>query len=404
MMMVAPPPVKTTPGRVAVLTMALVCCALSGCASSAFGDVTSSLATTAGGVIGASRPGEPTPVQIFVASTRKEDYRVSDAVADGGVHHSLVMVSVPASHRVGEIERPTFGKPAISRDFTLTGGRGLTSDGFAREIATHISGRVGADRDVLVFVHGFNTSEEEARFRLAQMVVDAQFGGVPVLFTWPSQSSVFSYVKAKERATASRDELENLMSDLASTPGVGRVHLLAHSMGAWLTMEALRENAIAGRPDLDGKLGEVMLAAPDIDIDVFRNQMARLQGRARVSVLVSRDDRALDLSSRLAGDRPRVGALDPAKPADEAELQRLGVGVYDLTGFSKDLIGHGAYANTPGVIRDIARQFATPRQGESPAMAGGDIKPIDETPVADASSRTGAIVGTPLPEPVAAGR
>jgi esterase/lipase superfamily enzyme len=175
-------------------------------------------------------------------------------------------------------------------------------------------------------------------------------------------------------------------------------------MGAWLTMEALRENAIGGHPDLDGKLGEVMLAAPDIDIDVFQNQMARLAGRAHVSVLVSRDDRALNLSSRLAGDRPRVGALDPSKPADEAELKRLGVGVYNLTGFSTDFIGHGAYASAPGVIKGIGAQFTAPRKGEAPAMAGGDIKPADETPVAEASKRASAIVGTPLPEPDMAGR
>jgi alpha-beta hydrolase superfamily lysophospholipase len=54
------------------------------------------------------------------------------------------------------------------------------------------------------------------------------------------------------------------------------VHILAHSMGAWLAIEALRENAISGSPDLNGKLGDVMLAAPDIDLNVFRQQLARL--------------------------------------------------------------------------------------------------------------------------------
>ncbi len=399
MRMVAPPPANVSLKRLARAAVALLCLAASGCASTGFNDMTASLASSAGGLVGVRRPGEPTPVQIFVASTRHEDYRVADAVSDGDMHHSLVMVTIPPGHRAGAVERPSFGKPDPSRDFIMAGGRNLTGEDFGQEIASHISGRVGADRDVLLFVHGFNTSEEEARFRLAQMVADSRFGGVPVLFTWPSQSSVFSYVKAKERATASRDPLEALMSQLAATPGVGRVHILAHSMGSWLTMEALRENAIAGRPDLDGKLGEVMLAAPDIDIDVFRNQMARLAGRVHVSVLVSRGDRALDLSSRLAGDRPRVGALDPSKTADAEALRQLGVKAYDLSGFSKDLIGHGAYANTPSVIRDIGAQLAAPRRGEAETMAGAGV--IDQTPAPDAAppSQGQAIASAPLPPP-----
>ena len=105
----------------------------------------------------------------------------------------------------------------------------------------------------------------------------------------------------------------SLLQDLSEVPDVGRIHILAHSMGAWLIMEALRERAIAGSPDLNGKLGMVMLAAPDIDFSVFREQLAKLDA-SHVSVLVSASDRALSLSRTLAGDRPRVGALDPRKP------------------------------------------------------------------------------------------
>ena len=130
------------------------------------------------------------------------------------------------------------------------------------EVASHLSGRVGSNRDVLVYVHGFNTSYDEARFRLAQVVTDGRFGGVPVLFTWPASGSLFDYEAAKESASASRDQLAQLLLDLGATPDVGRIHILAHSMGTWLTMEALRQDAIAGKPDLDGKLGDVMLAAP----------------------------------------------------------------------------------------------------------------------------------------------
>ncbi len=313
-------------------------------------------------------------VTMFVASTRKDDRRIGDAVGDGGVHHALVMVSAPPGHQPGVIEAPTFGKPDPRSHFTLTAARAMTPERFTGELGSHISGRVGADRDILLYVHGFNTSLDEARMRLTQITVDARFGGVPVLFTWPSESGVLSYVSAKDRATASRDALQGLVRDLAAIPGVGRVHVLAHSMGSWLAMEALRENAIAGHPDLDGKLGDVMLAAPDIDLAVFRQQMARLGSAARVSVFVSRDDRALSLSSRLAGDRPRVGAMDPKNTQDAADLRKLGVRVYDLSGLSNGFIGHGAYADAPTVIRSIGAQLAEPRKEDSTSVAVIDAR------------------------------
>ncbi len=333
-------------------------------------------------------------VTMFVASTRSDDRRIGDAVGDGGLHHAMVTVSVPPNHQPGLIETPTFGKANPNSHFTLAGVRAMTTERFTNEIGSHISGRVGADRDILLYVHGFNTSLDEARMRLAQITVDARFGGVPVLFTWPSESGMLSYVSAKERATASRDALQGLVHDLAAIPGVGRVHVLAHSMGSWLAMEALRENAIAGHPDLDGKLGDVMLAAPDIDLGVFRQQMARLGSSTRVSIFVSRGDRALSLSSRIAGDRPRVGGMDPKNAQDAADLRNLGVRVYDLSGFSNGFIGHGAYADAPDVIRSIGAQLAEPRKEDSTSVAV-----IDARGAGPEGQATGGAEAAPPPPP-----
>jgi esterase/lipase superfamily enzyme len=186
------------------------------------------------------------------------------------------------------------------------------------------------------------------------------------------------------------------MRDLSQLPGVGRVHVLAHSMGSWLAMEALRENAIAGRPDLNGKLGDVMLAAPDIDLAVFRQQIARLPN-TRVSIFVSRADRALSLSSRIAGDRPRVGAMDPNNARDAAALQELGVRVYDLSSFSAGLIGHAAYADTPDVIRSIGAQLSEPRKEEAGSVAVIDARgQADNLPPMQTPAKPESSTGAPL--------
>ena len=254
----------------------------------------------------------------------------SDAAVANGARFSLQMIGVPPGHAPGKVERPAFGSEDPQKHFIARSRRGLDETAFFAELASHISGRIGSNRDVLLYVHGFNTSYDEARFRLAQIADDGRFGGVAVLYTWPAAGSLFDYGVAKESATIARDALSKLIHRLSELPDVGRVHILAHSMGAWLAMEALRENAISGSPDLNGKLGDVMLAAPDIDLKVFRQQLARLDP-SHVFVLVASNDRALSLSRTLAGDRQRLGALDPNNPSDRAALDELGVKAYDLS-------------------------------------------------------------------------
>jgi esterase/lipase superfamily enzyme len=359
-------------------------------------------ASTAEGLFGAHATGAPRLRAIFVASTRQSERSANDASADGGANFSLVTVSVPPNHIAGAIERPSMRSEDKNRHFTIVGRRNLDEPAFQNELATHISGRVGSNRDVLLFVHGFNTGLDDARFRLAQIVTDSRFGGVPVLFTWASSNNVLAYGSDKERATASRDALENVLRDLSQLPGVGRIHVLAHSMGAWLAMEALRQNAIAGHPDLGGHLGEIILAAPDLDLAVFKAQLARLGTAAHVSIFVASNDRALSLSSRLAGARPRLGALDLDDAEMRSEVARMGVRVYDLSGESDpDFLHHGVYAEVPQVIAAIGAQLSEPRpddkdvtavidatQNPPPAESAAPAAPVPQNPLTLPQSKT----------------
>src|SRR5690606_4927040 len=94
---------------------------------------------------------------------------------------------------------------------------------------------------------------------------------------------------------------------LLAQSGARRIDIVAHSMGTWVTMEALRQLALTGNRNLGGKLGDVVLASPDIDVDVFKSQMRRYGKPDRPFFLIlSTDDRALRLSSILAGNE-RVG-------------------------------------------------------------------------------------------------
>jgi len=323
-----------------------------------------------GGLGGAGAPPPPPKMlQVFIASTRKGESGLSAQTAStDGTHFALATLTMPPSHQSGAIESPMWGAPNPRSHIVVAGEREMDNDEFQAELASHVSGRIGVNRDVLVFVHGFNNSFDEARLRTAQIVADSRFGGVPVMFTWPSKNELFGYVSDKDSAMASRDALQELLTQISATPGVGKIHVLAHSMGGWLAMEALRQSAIAGHRDLDGHLGEIMLASPDIDVDVFASQMARLRP-AKVTVFATANDRALSLSSTLAQSRQRVGAIDPSKPEDKAKIVSLGAQVYDLSAFSDGFIDHGSYAVTPDVLHAIGAQMATPRPDETSTVS-----------------------------------
>ncbi len=390
------------PSLVAVAAVALAAL-LGGCVEDGFEGAADYVGSVGGLVERLPQP-KPRVVQIFIASTRKgESGPAAQQLAHGGTRYALTTLTFPPGHRPGAIERPMWGSGDPQNDIMVAGRRELDSDEFKAELASHISGRIGVNRDVLIFVHGFNTSFDDARWRAAQIVADSRFGGVPILFTWPSRGGLLSYVSDKDSAAASRDELQGLLEDVAKTPGLGKIHILAHSMGGWLAMEALRQASIAGDRDLGGHLGDVMLASPDIDLDVFGQQMARIRP-AKVTVFATSNDRALGLSSWIAADRPRVGAIDAATPQDKAALEKLGAKVYDLSGFSDGFIGHGIYADTPDVLHAIGAQLTAPRAGDADKVsiidARGDSGPAPPAPSPAAPATAAPAAAPAAPEAV----
>jgi esterase/lipase superfamily enzyme len=131
-------------------------------------------------------------------------------------------------------------------------------------------------------------------------------------------------------------------------------------MGNYLTMESLRQMSIRDR-GLSPKIRDVMMAAPDIDIDVFRRQIAEIDAGPRpadFTLFVSRDDRALGISSFLARDSTRLGALDPTQEPYRSILEKSRVQVVDLTHIgSTDFTNHSKFASGE-VVSAIGERLA----------------------------------------------
>ena len=145
--------------------------------------------------------------------------------------------------------------------------------------------------------------------------------------------------------------------------------MLAHSMGNWVTVEAFRQIKISGDLRHANKIGNVFLAAPDIDIDVFKSQMRRFgKPRKPFYIILSQDDRALFLSRTIAGGVTRVG-----DNPDVAELAALGATVIDLTDLkATDATNHDKFAQLAAVAPELQQR---PRPGHADGSPGERRRP-----------------------------
>jgi len=272
---------------------------------------------------------------LYVATTRARQIPDSNIFTNDRAretNYAVFKISVPPGHQPGQIEWPLEGpNPAYS--FATVDQSLLDKGSFERAVATR-SAASKTDHS-LIFVHGFNNNFQESLYRLAQMTADTNFSGAAVLFAWPSEAKATGYIADKDAVTASRDQLASLIATTAKSTK-GRVTLLAHSMGSWLTMEALRQLRLTGRSDVIAKL-DVVLASPDIDVDVFRSQLDVLGPLdPPMTILVSRDDIALAVSQRLADHRRRVGAVDIDDPRVQEAALRAHLRIVDISDLASD--------------------------------------------------------------------
>ena len=212
----------------------------------------------------------------------------------------------------------------------------------------------GGGGDVLIYVHGFKQTFETAALDAAHLADGIKFRGQTMVFSWPSKAGLFDYAYDRESAMWSRDEFERVLQSAVTTPGVGRVHIVAHSMGTMLTLEGLRQLYARNGGAVTDKIGAVVFASPDIDMDVFSSAVVRIGPLGRkITVVAATNDRALALSGRLAGGMTRVGA------AEKAAIERLGVRVIDASDAGWGIINHDLFLSNAEVRRVIRRSIDT---------------------------------------------
>ena len=265
---------------------------------------------------------------VYVATTRKRDENgIYTSGRSREVSYIRYRVSIPPGHKTGNVEWPK-SKPNPKTDFVTVDQHILDAATFEAEVTRKHNGKPPS---VGVFVHGYNTNFTEAVYRIAQMTADAGVDAAPILFAWPSEGALSGYVADKDAVTFSRDQLADLLSTLARKQTQGPITLVGHSMGGWLTTEAVRQLRLTGKDAAIRRL-QVVLAAPDIDVDVFQAQLATIGTlNPPMTILVSKDDRALKVSEFLSTERQRLGRIDVTDPKIEEAARRANVQVIDIS-------------------------------------------------------------------------
>ena len=322
---------------------------------------------------------DPRIVDFLFATTRKPvagatDQFTGERAAD--LTYGAVSVRVPEDHKIGRIELHSswkmwgisFGEGGSDdrKHFSVRNVSVLSRDQWSEAI------RSNGEKKALIFVHGFNNTFEDSVFRNAQIIWDLQYSGLAILFSWASAGRVGDYFYDQQSAYLARSAFLTLVRELKETYGVERVDVLAHSMGNLVVLDALSGYAKTTNPV---QIGELVMAAPDVDKDVFLALVPDVRKIAKgMTLYVSSADRAL-AASRIPARAPRAGDVPPGGP-----IVAKGIETIDVTAVGDDILGfnHNGFASNRAIIDDIKLVLSTGLRPPNRRLS--EIRAIPELP------------------------
>ncbi|MFM9069147.1 MAG: alpha/beta hydrolase [Planctomycetota bacterium] len=263
-------------------------------------------------------------------------------------------VSIPANHESGEVERPSIWRLELSeredRHVVLQRVTARDSQAFFRSLREQVS--ESPRRDLFVFIHGYNVSFSMAARRTAQMKLDLGFEGAAVFYSWPSQGGLLRYTVDENNVAWTTPHLKQFLRDVAQRSEAQSIYLIAHSMGNRALGSAMCDLADDAQRRSDARAAtlftEVVLAAPDIDADVFERDVAPaiLKTAQHATLYASARDQALRASKVVHG-YPRAG------DAGEELVIVPGIVTIDVSAADLSLLGHSYYAECGPIESDL---------------------------------------------------
>jgi len=300
---------------------------------------------------GTDRAVEPNAQRLVFGSDRGRRLQLGTA-----------LVTVPKTHQVPQVERPWAvripyfdvtiyeQKEDPRQHFTIKEIKALTKEQLLALVKARLKPSQRFKDHALVFVHGYNTSFDNALYRTAQIAYDIEFDGAAFLYSWPSGGAVASYTYDRESAQASEPYLRQFLEMVVKETGAKSISIIAHSMGNQPLLDVLRDMKSSAPPGV--VISQVILAAPDVDADNFTNLAQAIKGFSKgMTLYASGNDRALLVSRNFWGNY-RAGDVPAAGP-----LVLPGIDTIDVTSASTDAfaINHSGYAENNKLLQDIGK-------------------------------------------------
>jgi esterase/lipase superfamily enzyme len=309
-------------------------------------------------------------MRVFYATDRRpaSDFATADQADKytgdrGPMAYGQAFVSIPRGHIAGELEAPSIFRLEFREDpekhVVLLQTTPQPKEVFLKAMRARVASSKG--KNAFIFVHGYNVAFADAARRTAQLAYDLSFDGAPVFFSWPSQASLQGYTVDEANIEWATSHIKQFIVDAAEKSGADNLYLVGHSMGNRGLTRALAA-IVLERPDLRGRFREIILAAPDVDAEVFRNDLAPALTKAgkRVTLYASSKDMALKASKEVHG-YPRAG------DAADGILVMPGIDTIDASNVDDSMLAHSYFVESIPVIRDIANML---RKGQSTTERG----------------------------------
>jgi esterase/lipase superfamily enzyme len=261
-------------------------------------------------------------------------------------------VSIPRDHRPGELEAPSIWRLEFREDpakhVVLLGVHPEKEKGqFYSDLATTVA--TSPNKEAFVFIHGYKTSFEDAARRTGQLAYDLGFNGAPIFYSWPSKGDLPGYAADEGTIIWTAPHLTAFLQQVAVQSNAKTVHLIAHSMGNRALTQALANLATPPAGTSRPHFREVILAAPDVDRDIFKQLAAAVASSAdRVTLYASSHDEALAASKKVH-EFPRAGE------AGKSVLVLKGIDTIDVSSVDSSFLGHSYFGDNTSVISDIRR-------------------------------------------------
>jgi esterase/lipase superfamily enzyme len=316
-------------------------------------------------VLAMTAPANYYKVKVYYATDRKPTGSAEPADFYGGDRdpsETLALgaceVSIPRDHRPGELEAPSIWRLEFREDpekhVVLLGVHPQGRNEFYADLASTVD--ASPKKEAFVFIHGYKTTFEDAARRTGQLAYDLNFHGAAIFYSWPSKGDLDGYPADEGTIMWTTPHLVGFLRQIAAQANVKTVHLIAHSMGNRALTQALANLASPPASALP-HFREVILAAPDVDRDIFKQLAEAIQKTAdRVTLYASSHDEALAASKRLH-DFPRAGE------AGTSLLVLKGIDTVDVSAVDSSFLGHSYFGENTSVISDIQRLLA---QGSPP--------------------------------------